>query len=245
MNCRGRCEQERRPRSARSVWRSAAPHALQLALALNSKLDHERHVLAHVQLDVRRERRRLAEEAQVAQRKCELYGLLHRDLDDPAAVALLLVRLGLLASARGAELARLAQDVAHAEVALDGELDALLGDADRARVADARKVAADTLEVRRRHRDHTLVLRFRHGQLLAVNIHELQLEVGHRALLFRLEDDVDRVALVLRAQGDRIIAACTLEDLAEVALSTSDGRGGGVTAGARYSGYKKHVQKMQ
>lgn len=68
-------------------------------------------------------------------------------------------------------------DVSGANVALDGELDALLGGGDDDGVAPGRQVGADALELARRHLHHRLVLRVWDAQRLRLNVQQLQLKV--------------------------------------------------------------------
>lgn len=107
--------------------------------ALNSVLDHQRHVRRQRQVHLRRQRRSLGEVVQVFHGERQADRLGHRDRHS----------LFWFVLARGLVQGHLAA----AQIALCHERNALLGDRDGDRIGDLRQITADALEFAGRHRD--------------------------------------------------------------------------------------------
>lgn len=71
----------------------------------------------------------------------------------------------------------LAHDVASAEVAEGRELDAFLGAADGHRLTNRAQIAADTLEIGRRHAHNGRILSLGDTKVVRVDVHLLDLKV--------------------------------------------------------------------
>eukprot|EP00968_Pinguiococcus_pyrenoidosus_P002525 scaffold143_cov260-Pinguiococcus_pyrenoidosus.AAC.18 len=146
--------------------------------------------------------RYLREEVEVSEGESEFYRLVH--LDDHSIF--LVVYGGVLAHG----------DLSLAQVSCDAESDTFLGAGDGAGVSNHAQVPHDALELGRRHLNGAGVLLIRNAELLAIDVHQLQLELGDAVLLRRLEHEGKRVALVGGAQRDHILLPGALEQLAHV-----------------------------
>mmetsp|Transcript_88626 Transcript_88626/g.250878 ORF Transcript_88626/g.250878 Transcript_88626/m.250878 type:complete len:202 (-) Transcript_88626:305-910(-) len=175
---------------------------LQVAVvrALQAVPHEQGRVWAKAELHGAAQRRSLGEIDQVAQRECGSYRL----VDGEAHLV-----LGLLC------LAWLQHDVAGAHVALNAEGDALLGGLQLHRLAKLLEVAADLLELRRRQLCDHLVVLLRHLHVLALNLHQLQVEVGDPVVLPALALEAHEVCVVLPAQLQRVVLPAHLQDLAQ------------------------------
>jgi len=162
-------------------------------------LHQQGHVLGERQCDAGRQGSGLGEEVEVTQRKCQRNGLVK--LHDH--------RLRLLVHRRSL----LEGDVARPELSTGGELDTLLGAGDGDRVPDGGEVTADALELVRRHPEDGVVVGVGDAEVLAVNIHQLELVVRHTVRVRSLKDEGHGVATVLSLEGDDVVSARTLENL--------------------------------
>lgn len=171
----------------------------EVAVISDFVLGDKRDIGRHAESDAAGEGGGLGEEVEVAKGEGEGDFLLA--LDDNSLV--LLVDGGVA----------LADDVTSADVASDLELDAFLGSADLDGVADDGDLAADALELGGGHLDDALVLSVRDTEVLAIDVHKLQVEVGDAGLLGVLEHEGDVVAVVVGLKGDGVVVASALKDL--------------------------------
>ena len=165
-------------------------------------LHHDRDIGGQRQSDGGAQRGGLGEEGQVAKGKVEVHGLLHVDHDR----VIVLVHGGVV----------LEHNVAGAEVAGGGEADALLGHGDGAGVAEDGNIADNSLELGRRHAHSALVLSVGDAEVLRLNIHKLELKIGHSVLLGGLKNKGKDIGLLFALQGHNVIISGTLQDLGEV-----------------------------
>merc|ERR1719236_150404 len=112
-------------------------------------------------------------------------------------------------------LPRLQHDVACAHVALDAETEALLARAHLHRLAELFEVPADLLELRRWHPRDDLVVLLRNLHVLALDLHQLQVEVGDPVILPALALEAHEVRIVLPAQLQRVALPAHLQDLSQ------------------------------
>merc|ERR1712190_603026 len=101
-------------------------------------------------------------------------------------------------------LARLQHDVARAHVTLNAEGDALLGGLQLHRLSELLQVAADLLKLRRGQLCHHLVVLLRNLHVLALDLHQLQVEVGDAVVASAFALETDSVGTTLPADFERV-----------------------------------------
>ena len=95
--------------------------------------------------------------------------------------------------------------------------------------------------------DDALVLCVRDSEVLAVDVHEFELEVRVSRLLGRLEHELNLIAVVLGLERDDVVVAAALEDLGHAAQVDAQGnvavRAVKLEAlGAKEKGNERHVR---
>mmetsp|Transcript_87620 Transcript_87620/g.157913 ORF Transcript_87620/g.157913 Transcript_87620/m.157913 type:complete len:304 (-) Transcript_87620:128-1039(-) len=108
----------------------------------------------------------------------------------------------------------LQQNVASANVALDAKLEPVLAGTELDGFSELLEVSADLLKLRGRHANRNLVVLLRDLHVLALDLHQLEVEVRN-AVLARLALEVHGICLVLPADLQSIVWATHLEDFAQ------------------------------
>merc|ERR1719236_206222 len=136
-------------------------------------------------------------------------------------------------------LPRLQHDVACAHVALDAETEALLARAHLHRLAELFEVPADLLELRRWHPRDDLVVLLRNLHVLALDLHQLQVEISDPVVLTALALEAHVVGVVLPLELQRIVRPAHLEDFRQ-RVDVHSERGGPVALEFRKRGLPEH-----
>lgn len=83
-------------------------------------------------------------------------------------------------------------------------------------IAEDGEISDDSLELARGHAHGAAVLGIGDAQVLGLDVHELELELGHAALGGRLEGHGESISTLDGLEGDDVLVAGALEDLGEV-----------------------------
>merc|ERR1719226_319809 len=168
--------------------------------ALEVILHEQRGVRSKTQLYGTTEGSGLCEIHEITQSECCCHGLVHRQ-GHP-----LLWPFGLPG---------LQHDIAAPCVALDAESDAFLACFHLHRLAELFEVTADPLELCRRQLRCDLVLLLRDLHVLALDLHQLQVEVSDAVVTSTLALEADRVSTTLPAELQGVVRSTHLQDLRE------------------------------
>ena len=135
-------------------------------------LNHKRHIRGETEGDGIRQRGGLGEGVQVTKGESLRDFLLHVDLD-----ALLVVGRSILVK----------DNTSLTDITLEGEGDTALVDGNGDGVSNDGNLAANALELTSGHGDVALVLGVGDSEMLAVDVHELELEVEHAVVVYSRE----------------------------------------------------------
>merc|ERR1719393_1091103 len=201
------------------LWCQVELHVAIVGL-LQVVLHQQRRIWAQTELHNAAERRSLREVDKVAESKGSSHWLVHSQGDG----VFWLLRVA----------ARLQHNVSCTNVASNAELDAFLASAHLHGLAELLEILADLLELARRQASHHLVLLLWDLHVLALNLHQLQVEIRNSIVRVALALKVQSVRVILPLQLERIVGAADLEDLAKgVDVHTQRGRSIALEVGER------------
>lgn len=183
-----RCERRLRRRSLLIAFHLGRQKESKVTQIFDRVFKHDRNIWGHVQIHGLAERRRLCEVDQVIHCELQLNRIVALDSNrDVLLYAESALRRAL--TAREANLifinsgALTTCDGSLSNVAVDREREFALRRRDLNRITDGAEVTTDSLELVGRHRDRAGEVRVGHVQVLAVNVHQLQLKVGDAVLV--------------------------------------------------------------
>jgi hypothetical protein len=169
---------------------------------LDGVLDEHGDIGGHGEDDSGAEGGGLGEEGEVSKREVEVHGLLHVDVH------------GIVLVVGGGVVLQL--DAALAQVTLATEADSLLVHTNLASITQDTEVTDNTLELGGGHLHVALVLRLGQAQVLRLDVHQLEAELGDAVLLRILEIHIQNIATILTLQGHHVVVATALQQLVQI-----------------------------